>query len=262
MRSLYTNGITLIFSIFRNRFMTEHTRVPLIAANWKMHHTSIDAEAFLQAMQAAQLPDDRDVVICPSYTSLHIFNAADTAFSLGAQNMHAEVEGAFTGEVSATMLVDAGCSYVILGHSERRAQFNETDEQVNAKVVTALHNDLTPIICIGETQEQRAAGNTLEIVKVQVEAALHDLTQDAIDDVVIAYEPLWAIGTGETATAEQAQEVHASIRSIVGEKTRVLYGGSVKPDNIAELMQQPDIDGALVGGASLEAESFLQIVQY
>ncbi len=212
-----------------------------------------------------------EVIVGP--TSACLAPVADalegTDVGLAAQNMHWAESGAFTGEMSAEMLLDAGCTHVIIGHSERRAYFGETDEAVNHKTEVALDKGLAPIVCVGESLDERKAGRTVDKVSFQVRAALAGLDVGSVEQVVLAYEPLWAIGTGETATPKQAQQVHLAIRSLVGElygeaaaeSMRILYGGSVKPHNIEELIQQPDLDGALVGGASLQAESFLSIAR-
>lgn len=213
---------------------------PLIVANWKMNHSIIQTADFIRLLQTKKLPQDRNIVICPSFISLFAFK--NSGLMYGAQNMHWEEQGAYTGEISATMLKEVGCSYVIIGHSERRQYFGETDETVTKKVVTALQHGLTPIVCVRSVEEV-----TPELVG---------------KDIVIAYEPVWAIGTGQAATPEEAQEVHAQIRAKVGDQVRILYGGSVSPDNAASLMAQPDVNGVLVGGASLDVEQFLQIVQY
>jgi triosephosphate isomerase len=209
------------------------------------------------------------VAICPPFVSLEAAAEIirDTPVRLGAQNMHAEESGAFTGEVSAPMLAAVGCDYVILGHSERRQLFGETDEGINAKVKAAMRHGLVPIVCVGETLDQREAGDEETVVGRQIDAALDGITLDAAADLVVAYEPVWAIGTGKTASPEQAQAMHAFIRERIGSKlgatgqeVEILYGGSVKPNNAAELFAQPDIDGGLIGGASLDAESFAAIV--
>jgi triosephosphate isomerase len=249
-------------------------RKPLIAGNWKMYKTVAEAVALVDGLRSdlARQPADADVLVAPPFTALHAVAQAlrGTAILLAAQDMHWEKEGAFTGEVSPAMLRDAGCTHVILGHSERRHQFGETDEGVGRKARSAFDNGLTPILCVGETLTEREADRTLPVVEGQVERALRHLTPDEAAVAVVAYEPVWAIGTGRAATPEQAQEVHRSIRALVarshGEAVaaaqRILYGGSVKPDNIGVLMSQPDIDGALVGGACLQADSFLKIVRF
>lgn len=211
-----------------------------------------------------------DVVICPPFTALAAVGKAlkGSPIDLGAQDMHPETEGAFTGEISPLMLKDVSCRYVILGHSERRSHFRETDEFINRKVKTALKYSIVPIVCIGETLEEREGRKAFEVVKSQFDVSLKDLSPEDIEHTVIAYEPVWAIGTGRTATPEQAEQMHSYIRRLIHEKygeevaSRVLiiYGGSVKPDNMSALMQKENVDGALVGGASLKAESFIQIV--
>jgi triosephosphate isomerase (TIM) len=250
------------------------TRRPVLAGNWKMYKTTAQAADLAAAVHkgARDVLDSREVVVAPPFTSIAAVAGAlrGSAIGLAAQNMHHETEGAFTGEVSPTMLRDAGCSHVILGHSERRQLFGETDEGVSRKTGAAIAQGLIPIVCVGETLAEREAGRTLEVVERQTERALRGLAPEKVAALLIAYEPVWAIGTGKVATPEQAQEVHAFVRGLVGRihgaaaagPVRILYGGSVKPDNIAVLMAQPDIDGALVGGASLTADSFLKIVHY
>jgi len=215
--------------------------------------------------------DDVDIAICPTAVCLSAVSEVlkNSNIKLGAQNMHWESSGAFTGEVSADMLASCGCSVVILGHSERRQYFGETDANVNKKIKAALATNLTPILCCGETQQQREDGVTEEIVREQIEAGVDGLSTDDAAKLVVAYEPIWAIGTGLTATPQQAQDVHAFIRATlksklgaVADSIRIQYGGSVKPDNVKDLMSQADIDGALVGGASLKAESFSDIIRY
>jgi triosephosphate isomerase len=249
-------------------------RRPVLAGNWKMYKTAGEAATLAREIRqgVADALRDRDVVVAPPFTSIPAVAEVlrGSAIGLGGQNMHPEIEGAFTGEVSPVMLKDVGCSHVILGHSERRQIFGETDEGVARKVPAALAHGLTPIICVGETLAERESNRTMEVVERQVERALRALSADQVVATVLAYEPVWAIGTGKVATPDQAQEVHAFIRKLVdrshGEAAasalRILYGGSVKPDNIGDLMAQGDIDGALVGGASLKADSFLKIVHY
>jgi triosephosphate isomerase len=246
----------------------------LIAGNWKMFKTISEGLALVDEIRAgrAAQPAEVDVLVAPPFTALRAIaeSLGDSGIALGAQNMHFEREGAFTGEVSPTMLKDVGCSHVILGHSERRQHFGETDEGVGRKARAAFDHGLIPILCVGETLNEREASRTLEVVERQVERALRSLTPEEATRAVIAYEPVWAIGTGLAATPEQAQEVHAFIRQLVsrshGEEVaaaqRILYGGSVKPNNAKELMSQADIDGALVGGACLKSESFLQIIRF
>lgn len=250
-------------------------RRPMIAGNWKMHGKKGETLVLLSALKE-RLPreslTDRDVIVAPSFTSLETAGQLlnGSAIQLAAQNLHWESQGAFTGEVSGPMLKELGCSYVIIGHSERRQYFGETDEQVARKVKAAQQHGLNSIICVGETLEERENGSTMNVVARQVQGALHEQNKSAIASLVIAYEPIWAIGTGRTATPEQAQEVHAAIRKILqdiadastADAVRLLYGGSVKPDNIDGLMVQTDIDGALVGGASLQAASFARIVRF
>lgn len=248
-------------------------RRPIIAGNWKLHNTSSQGVALVQEL--AKLTADNkkvDIVVCPTFTTLTaVANAlGGTNIHLGAQNMHWEKKGAFTGEVTAEMLKDVCCEYVIIGHSERRQYFAETDETVNNKVKAALEAGLVPIMCVGESLEVREAGTTEALVGEQVKAGLVGLTNEQVATVVIAYEPIWAIGTGRTATSDQANDVCTFIRKTIAamfnqetaDKTRIQYGGSVKADNIAELMGKSDIDGALVGGASLDAAGFSKIVNF
>lgn len=214
---------------------------------------------------------DIDIVLCPPFTALsEVFEViADTNIQLGAQDIYCQDEGAFTGEVSPLMLKDAGCKFVIIGHSERRQYFYETNESVNKKIKAAIKNGLTPIVCVGETLSEREAGETFEILDDHVQNGLKDISAEDMQNMVIAYEPVWAIGTGKTATAQQAQEAQKYIRDLLikmynkdtADRARIQYGGSVKPENIAELISQPDVDGALVGGASLSVESFATIVK-
>jgi triosephosphate isomerase (TIM) len=246
-------------------------RRPVIAGNWKMFKTLAQAEALAEDVRNGAT-GDVDVVVAPPFTALSTVAGVLKGGSVGlaGQNMHAEAEGAYTGEVSPAMLRDAGCTHVILGHSERRQLFGETDEGVAKKAQAALVHGLVPIVCVGETLAERESSRTMEVVERQTERALRGLTADQVAALLVAYEPVWAIGTGRTATPEQAQEVHAFIRKHVSGShgapaaaaLRILYGGSVKPDNIGALMAQADVDGALVGGASLEAFGFLKIVHY
>lgn len=244
---------------------------PFIAGNWKMFKTQDEAVNLVQSIKAGVYKiKDADIVICPPYTVLSALSKIleDGVMDLGAQNMYPETEGAFTGEISPMMLKDLNCRYVVLGHSERRQIFKESDSFVNQKVKTALKYSLMPIVCIGETLEEREARQFFEVVKRQFDGSLAGLTQEDMLKTIIAYEPVWAIGTGKTATPEQAEQMHSYIRRLIHEKfgqevaakVNILYGGSVKPDNIALLMKKPNLDGALVGGASLKAESFTQIV--
>lgn len=247
-------------------------RKPIIAGNWKMHKTLSEAKSFVEEMKG-QVPskDKMESVICAPALFLESLVSATKGSNvgIGAQNMHYEESGAFTGEVSPVALNDLGVQYVILGHSERREMFNETDEAVNKKTLAAFKHNLTPIVCCGETLEQRESGQTNELVGNQVKIALTGLTDDQVKQTVIAYEPIWAIGTGKSSSAADANEVCAHIRQVIAEQfsqevaaaVRIQYGGSVKPSNIGEYMAQPDIDGALVGGASLEASSFLQLLE-
>ena len=249
-------------------------RRPLLAGNWKMYKTVPEGVALAQEIRAGlALPlKDRDVLVAPPFTALAAVAEAlrGSDVFLGGQNMHWEREGAFTGEISPAMLKHVGCSHAILGHSERRHIFGESDDMVARKTRAAVDNGLTPILCVGETLPERESSLTLEVVERQLERALRALTPDEASRAVVAYEPVWAIGTGRTATPAQAQEVHAFIRKRLsathGEPAaaaaRILYGGSVKPDNVDGLMAEPDVDGALVGGACLKAESFLRIVHY
>jgi triosephosphate isomerase len=248
-------------------------RKPILAGNWKMNKTT--AEARELATKLAPLvanAKDREIVLGPTFTALQTVSEAikGTNISLAAQNLHWEDKGAFTGEISAEMLLDLGCKYVIIGHSERRQYFGETDETVNKKVKQALKKGLLPIMCCGETLAEREAGKLNEIISRQVTGGLKDVSADDMKKIVIAYEPVWAIGTGKTATPEQANDVHALIRGMVkslynadiAEGLRIQYGGSVTPENVSTLMAKPDIDGALVGGASLKPESFAALVNF
>jgi triosephosphate isomerase len=247
-------------------------RKPIIAANWKMNKKLSEAKSFIEEINGlVPSKEEIDSVICAPALFLNELVAGSKGrdVEIGAQNMHFEESGAFTGEISPAALADIGVKYVIIGHSERREMFNETDETVNKKTLAAFTYNLTPIVCCGETLEQRESGKTNEIVGSQVQKALQGLTEDQVKQTVIAYEPIWAIGTGKSSSAEDANEVCAHIRSVVASQfsqeaadaIRIQYGGSVKPSNIKEYMSQPDIDGALVGGASLEAQSFLQLLE-
>lgn len=238
-----------------------------------MYKTLSEAIELVEALKISlSSVTDREVVVCPPFTALAVVKQSirNSNIRLGAQNLYFQKEGAFTGEVSALMLKDVGVEYVIIGHSERREYFGETDEMVNKKVKAALAYNLVPIVCIGETLSQRESNKTFDVVKTQLKNALSNLSVDESRVIVIAYEPVWAIGTGRTATKQQAQEVHEFIRREyaimygreAADNIRILYGGSVKPENIKELMSQSDIDGALVGGASLKAEDFTKIVRY
>ena len=247
-------------------------RKKIIAGNWKMNKTPSEAKVLAAGIAEAlgTAPCPVDVVVCPPAIDLPAVTSvlAGTQIGVGAQNMHDQPKGAYTGETSAEMLLDLGVKYVILGHSERRTYFADTDATVNAKVKAAIAAGLTPIVCVGETLEQREAGKMVDVVAGQVKGSLADLGAD-LAKVVVAYEPVWAIGTGKTATPAQAQEVHALIRRTLAELSdgatansiRIQYGGSMKPANAAELLAQPDIDGGLIGGAALKADSFLAIVK-
>lgn len=246
-------------------------RRPLIAGNWKMHKTIQEARDFAVNFQD-KVADvtDIDMVICAPFTALSVLKEEleESIVHIGAQNMYIEDKGAFTGEVSPAMLLDLACTYVVLGHSERREYFKEDDQLIAKKVKKALDTGLTPILCVGENLALREDGKALGFVRGQVEKDLMDLTPAELSNVVIAYEPIWAIGTGRTASAEDAQEMCSGIRATlsgisgsVAQEMRILYGGSVKSSNISELMAQPDIDGALVGGASLEVQEFSQLIQ-
>lgn len=247
-------------------------RKVIIAGNWKMNKTLQESMELANAVKRSLYDmTEIEVVLCPPYTSLADVHEiiGDTAIKLGAQDAHWEKEGAFTGEVSCPMLKSVGCEYVIIGHSERRQFFGETNATVNKKAKAALATGLKPIVCVGEKLEERKAGKTFDVVKDHVENSLAGLSKDEMLKTVIAYEPVWAIGTGVNATKEQAEEVHAYIRQLlkkmhddsVAKSVRIQYGGSVKPDNIRELIGQEDVDGALVGGASLKADSFIDIVK-
>ncbi|WP_175990335.1 triose-phosphate isomerase [Bacillus sp. Marseille-Q1617] len=247
-------------------------RKPIIAGNWKMHKTASEAKTFTEEVKGLVPDTDKvDSVICAPALFLEnlVEQTKESKVSIGAQNMHFEESGAFTGEVSPVALADIGVEYVIIGHSERREMFNETDDSVNKKTLAAFNHNLTPIVCVGETLEQRENNETKDLVGSQVKQALTGLTEDQVKQTVIAYEPIWAIGTGKSSTAEDANEVCAHIRQVVAsefsqaaaDSVRVQYGGSVKPNNIKEYMAQSDIDGALVGGASLEPQSFLQLLE-
>ena len=247
-------------------------RKPIIAGNWKMHKTLSEAKSFMEHVNGLVPSNEKiDSVVCAPALFLEqlVVISKDYAVEVGAQNMHFENSGAFTGEISPVALADVGVKYVIIGHSERREMFNETDESVNKKTLAAFAHGLTPIVCCGETLEQRENGETNELVGSQVKKALAGLSDEQMKQTVIAYEPIWAIGTGRSSSASDANEVCAYIRQVVAEQfstdvaeaVRIQYGGSVKPENIQEYMAQPDIDGALVGGASLAAESFLQLLE-
>ena len=248
-------------------------RRPLIAGNWKMFKTcseAVETAKLLVTLVSADV--DVDVMIAPPFTALAQVSdvVKGTCISLGAQNLYSEPEGAYTGEISPSMLVSAGCRYVIIGHSERRQYFGETDESVNKKIKSSINHGLIPIMCVGESEKEREFNETFSVLDKQVKNGLEGFSHDDLKTLVIAYEPVWAIGTGKTATADQAQEVHKFLRTMLetnfgnmlAKSMRILYGGSVKPNNIEELMSMPDVDGALVGGASLDPEKFSKIVQY
>jgi triosephosphate isomerase len=246
-------------------------RTKLIAGNWKMNKTSADGVALVkEIVAAAGKNNDVEIVVCPPFVAIESAGKAleGSNIKLGAQNMHPEASGAFTGEVSAPMLRAVFATHVILGHSERRAYFGETDAFINKKVISALKHQLKPILCVGETLAERESGSTLKVVQTQLEGGLEGVSNEQAPTIVIAYEPVWAIGTGKVATTDQAQEVHAFIRGLlvklfgdaVAQKVRILYGGSMKPSNAPELLAQKDIDGGLIGGAALEARSFLDLI--
>jgi triosephosphate isomerase len=241
------------------------SRTPLIAGNWKMHKTQAEARAFLGAVRGR---DGVDVAVCVPYTALAAAREAADGVAVYAQNMHEADHGAYTGEVSAPMLVELGTDGVVLGHSERRQYYNETDRALSHKVPAALDAGLVPILCVGETEEEREAGDTQRKLRHQVQEGLERLADDRLADVVIAYEPIWAIGTGKVATVDQAEEALAFCRALVGDRSkdaaqrvRILYGGSMKPDNAGELLALEDCDGGLIGGASLEPETFNAIIE-
>lgn len=249
-------------------------RKPVIAGNWKMYKTiqeAIDLSKGLKAELAGVERRFMDIIICPPFTALSMTSEviSGSNIMLGAQDIYWQEEGAFTGEVSPAMLLDSGCSHVIIGHSERRQFFAETNQTVNKKIFAALKEGLVPIVCIGETLKEREAGDTFKVLETQLKEGLAGLSQEQARGMIVAYEPVWAIGTGKTATSQIAQEAHKHIRKVLTElfaeqtsgDMRIQYGGSVKPENISELMSQPDIDGALVGGASLKVDTFTAIVK-
>lgn len=248
-------------------------RKPFIAANWKMNKTISETETYINKfLPLVDKIFDRDIVLCVPFTSLYVASRIikDSNVKLGAQNMYVEEKGAYTGEISPVMLKDVGCEYVILGHSERRKYFGETDEFINKKVITALKFGLIPIVCIGETLQEREQNKTFEVLEKQVRGSLANLSTLDAEKVVIAYEPVWAIGTGKNATPQQAQQAQEFIRnkyaemygSIVAERVRILYGGSITPENFKDIMSQKDVDGGLVGGSSLDPEIFYKIVMF
>ncbi|OVE81586.1 triose-phosphate isomerase [bacterium K02(2017)] len=246
-------------------------REPLVVANWKMNNGLEDTIKFITEFGRSTLPESVEVVICPPFTSIYTLSVAlgeDSELKIGAQNCYHEKSGAYTGEISADFIREIPCEYVIVGHSERRQIFKEDNELLQKKLIRVIEAKLTPIYCVGETLDEREADKTFDVIKDQLEQALLKFDKDQISEMVFAYEPVWAIGTGKTATPELAQEVHAFIRKWIGknfgtsyaELPRILYGGSVKPENASALMAQPDIDGALVGGASLKPEDFVEII--
>lgn len=249
------------------------SRRPMLAANWKMHKTISEAiNTAVRLKYSCQSVDDRDIVICPPYTSIKPVaeTVAESEIEVGAQNMHFASSGAYTGEISPAMVADAGADWVILGHSERRQYFGEDEDLLARKLKTASEEGFKVFFCIGETEQERDEGRVEEILSNQLRGALGEFLLDVFEELVIAYEPIWAIGTGNSATPEQADQAHETVRSILddifhdgaGEQTRVIYGGSVKPNNVQELMAQPNLDGALVGSASLSAEDFSAIIKY
>ena len=247
-------------------------RTPIIAGNWKMHNTLAESAALVEALKKVANKNNAEVIVAPSFTSLaEVAKLAKGSFiEVAAQDVHWEDKGAFTSAVSPVQAKDAGAAHTILGHSERRSVFGDTDEILNKKVAAALRHNLTIIFCVGETLEQREANKTLDIINGQIENGLKGFTAEQLKGLIIAYEPVWAIGTGKTATPEQAQEVHAAIRATLAklygadfaQATRILYGGSVKDTNVDEIMAKPDVDGALVGGQSLIAEKFTRIINF
>lgn len=246
-------------------------RTPIIAGNWKMNNTIKEGINLIEEIKSHKLNDEVEAVVCVPFTNLLDAKKAleGTNIKLGAQNMSWEEAGAYTGEISPVMLKEIGVDYVILGHSERRQYFNETDEIVNKKVKMAIYHDIKPIICVGETLEQREANKEKEIVKDQILKAFLNIEKNNLEDIVIAYEPIWAIGTGKTASSDDANNMLGFIRDIIGEKygekkdiVRIQYGGSVKPSTIKELMEKPEVDGALVGGASLVAKDFVNLINF
>lgn len=272
---VFSNGIKMSeerrISIEKESKSTNRT--PLLAGNWKMYKTISESVALVNELKKSCAGiGDREILVCPPAISLAVVNeiVKGTNVFLGAQNLHWEQQGAFTGEVSGPMLKEAGCQYVIVGHSERRQYFGETDESVNKKMKAAFRFGLIPIVCVGETLQEREDNSAFKVVERQIKIGIAGLSPQEMTKLVIAYEPVWAIGTGKTATPQQAQEMHAFIRKLIAEmygkesaeKIRILYGGSIKPDNIDSLMAQTDIDGGLVGGASLKAEDFTRIVKY
>ncbi|NMA50183.1 MAG: triose-phosphate isomerase [Tissierellia bacterium] len=246
-------------------------RVPIIAGNWKMNNTIKEGLELIEDIKTHKMNDDIETVVCVPFTLLKDLKAAieGTNIKIGAQNMHWEESGAFTGEVSPKMLKEIPVDYVLIGHSERRQYFNETDETVNKKIKSALDHNIKPIVCVGETLEQRESGTAEDVIKNQIIKAFEGINKDNISKIVVAYEPIWAIGTGKTASADDANDMILFIRETIGslyekekDLVRIQYGGSVKPSNISELMSKSEIDGALVGGASLKAEDFIDLINF
>lgn len=249
-------------------------RIPLIAGNWKMNNTIEEGQKLVKSLIefSNNFDKDREILICAPFTALYALKTVlkGSKIKLGAQNMHCEESGAYTGEISPLMLKDIGVDYVLVGHSERRQYFNENDEFLNKKIKSALKHDIKPILCVGETLEQRDANIEKETVKTQIVNGFNGIDASSFNNIAVAYEPIWAIGTGKTATSEQAQEMILHIRNVIkelyseeiSESIRIQYGGSVKASNTPEIMAKPDIDGALVGGASLKAEEFIGIINY
>ncbi|OGC24164.1 triose-phosphate isomerase [candidate division WOR-1 bacterium RIFOXYC2_FULL_37_10] len=244
-------------------------RKPVIAGNWKLNKTIVEAiDLASRLKKSVGTATDVEIVVCPAFVAINSVSQTltDSTIGVGAQDMYWKDSGAFTGEVSAPMIRGAGASYVIIGHSERRQYFGETNETVNKKLIAALSHGLVPIVCIGETLEERESDKTFDVIKTQIKGALNDINETDLEKIIIAYEPVWAIGTGKTASPEQAQEVHAFIRKLlpanISQKVRILYGGSAKPDNIKELMAKEDIDGGLIGGAALKVEDFEKLVKF
>lgn len=248
-------------------------RKKVVAGNWKMYNDLTESQNLITKLTSglSNLKINCDVIICPPFTSLSEANTLikNTIVKLGAQNVYFEESGAFTGEISPSMLKSVGCEYVIIGHSERRTIFKETDETINKKIIKALEHKLKVIFCVGETLEQREKEITMDVIKKQASEGLKNITGEMLSEIIIAYEPVWAIGTGRNATPQQAQDVHSYIRKLIADKysdktaenLTIQYGGSVKPDNAKDLLSQQDIDGALVGGACLKAESFIEIIK-
>jgi len=248
------------------------TRTPIIAGNWKMHNTIAEADALVKALKAAGNKNNVEIIVAPSYTALAVVahEAKGSEIQVAAQDVHWEDKGAFTSAVSPVQVKDAGATLTIIGHSERRSVFGDTDEILNKKVAAALRHGLKVIFCVGETLQQREANKTLEVIQAQLKNGLAGFTAEQLSGIIIAYEPVWAIGTGKTATPDQAQEVHSAIRAYLAKTytdafaaaTRILYGGSVKDSNVDEIMAKEDVDGALVGGQSLIAEKFARIINF